>query len=203
MSTSLFCALTLGLLQPGAVEISAHMQGKALTVGETHSITFTWMVIDGVSVSEAGMPAPLIQIETPASVQLVGQVLETPKELSKNEFLRAPFERALESSSNAIEFKLLTEPSDGDQIAVNFIAYTKSGTKGSEFVRKRMVIPLAPSALGVETEIGDAAWSGNTFAKIGEKVKPLQLPRADGSEFDLNDWLGKTNIIITTYRAHW
>lgn len=203
MSTFLVCAMAMGLLQPGSVSISAQISAEKLNVGATHRIVFDWKTDAGASVSEAGMPAPLIQIEVPKCVELVGEVLESHKALAKNEFLHAPFERALTSDSTTIDFKLLAKPRAGDQVAINFIAYAKSSDGTSEFIRKRIAIPVAPAAKGAEVEVGDAAWGKNSFAKIGEKVKPITLPRADGSQLDLGDWIGKSNIIITTYRAYW
>ena len=39
--------------------------------------------------------------------------------------------------------------------------------------------------------------------KIGDKAPAFNLPRPDGTAFDVSQWLGKKNVIVTTYRAFW
>ncbi|GJM26465.1 MAG: hypothetical protein DHS20C16_28800 [Phycisphaerae bacterium] len=199
----LLCTMALGILQPNAIEISAKIDAEQLKVGETYHVTFDWDLPADASVENSGIPVPLIQIEVPKSIELVGEVLKEHKALAKNEFLHAPFERALESKSTRIEFKLLEAPTADDRIAINFVAYVDSEDGTSQFVRKRLAVPVVAHGAGVEVEVGDASWSGNGFVKIGEKVKAISLPQADGTQVDLAELIGKSNIIITTYRAFW
>ena len=203
MTMPLICALALGVLQPNAIEVSATINAEQLNVGETYPLTFNWNATTNASVNKAGIPVPLIQIDVPDSVELVGKVLTNHKELAGNEFLYAPFERALETESLTIDFKLVSAPTDGDQIAINFIAYATTSDGTSRFVRKRLAVPVVAHGKGAETEIGNASWGGNNFAKIGDKVEAIALPQADGTQVDLGELIGKSNIIITTYRAFW
>ncbi len=203
MTTQLMCMLAVGLMQPSAVELSARLNADELKVGETYQLEFNWDVASDAAVDQAGVPVPLIQIDVPDSVELVGKALKGHKELAKNEFLYAPYERALEAKSESIAFKLRSEPKLEDRIAINFIAYSTAADGSSQFVRKRIATPITANADGREVEIGDAAWGRNNFGKIGDKVKPFSLPQADGSQVDLGEMLGKSNVIITTYRAFW
>ncbi len=203
MTTQLLCTLAIGLLQPSAVELSAKFDADELKVGQTYQLEFKWDVTSESAVDQAGVPVPLIQIDVPDSIELVGKELKEHKELSKNEFLYAPFERALESKTESIEFKLISAPAAGDHIAINFIAYSTAKDGTSQFIRKRLAVPVVAKAEGKEVEIGDAAWGRNNFGKIGEQVKPISIPQADGTKVDLGDILGKSNLIITTYRAFW
>jgi hypothetical protein len=195
--------MALGILQPHAIEISAKIDAEQLNVGETYQITFDWDIVSDASVGQAGIPVPLIQIEVPTSVELVGRVLKEHKELAKNEFLYAPFERTLDSKSSKIDFKLVAVPADADRIAINFMAYVTLGDGTSRFVRKRLAVPVVAKGMGTEVEIGDASWSGNNFVKIGDKVAGIALPQADGTQVDLGEMIGKSNIVLTTYRAFW
>ena len=199
----MICTMAMGILQPIAIEISAKIGAEQLNVGETYQLTLDWDVASDAAINKAGIPVPLIQIDVPESVELVGPVLKKHKELAKNEFLYAPFERALESKSSKIEFKLVAAPADTDRIAINFMAYVTMEDGTSRFVRKRVAVPVVAKGIGADVEIGDASWSGNSLVKIGDKVKPISLPQADGSQVDLGQMIGKSNIVLTTYRAFW
>ena len=39
--------------------------------------------------------------------------------------------------------------------------------------------------------------------KVGDPAPDFELPAHDGSMVKLSDHLGKSNVIVTTYRAHW
>lgn len=195
--------MALAILQPDVVEISAKIEAETLQVGQTHVLSFDWDIPSKATIDQAGIPVPLIQIDVPDSVELIGKVLTEHKKLAKNEFLRAPYERAVETKSSKIEFKLIAPPKDGDQIAINFMAYATLADGAVRFVRKRLAVPVTAHAVGKEVAIGDASWGKNNLVKVGEKVKPISLPQADGTQVDLGDMLGKSNILITTYRAFW
>ncbi|HNO78801.1 MAG TPA: hypothetical protein PKN33_12145 [Phycisphaerae bacterium] len=203
MSMPMLCIMALGIVQPNAVEISARIDATDLHVGQSYTLTLNWDIASNSSVDQAGIPVPLIQIDVPKSVELVGKVLNEHKELAKNEFLRAPFERALESKSSNIDFKLIAAPKDSDQIAINFIAYATLEDGSVRFIRKRIAVPVIAEGGGKEVAIGDASWGDNSLVKIGEKVKGVSLPQADGTQVDLGEMIGKSNIVLTTYRAFW
>ena len=65
----------------------------ALTVGQEYEVVLDVQFNDGWSGSEAGIGAPILQINVPDSVELTGKVLTDYKALSRNEFLNEPFER--------------------------------------------------------------------------------------------------------------
>ncbi|NOX58142.1 MAG: hypothetical protein GXP29_04700 [Planctomycetes bacterium] len=203
MMTSFVCALTLGLATPVDVTISAKINADCSATGDPCSIELRYDVSTGASLTTAGLATPLIQIEIPDSVQLVGKVLDSHKELSKNEFLHAPFELAMDSNPATIEFKIIGEPKTSDRIAINFIAYAKGKADENTFIRKRIAIPVKAGGIGAEVAVGDGGWGKNGFLKIGDKVEAIELPRADGSVLKFSDHLGKSNVVITTYRAHW
>ena len=187
------------------IDISATLDAKSLVVGQEYEIQLTVSLAEGWSASAAGIPKPILEIDVPKSVQLSGKVLSEYRELSRNEFLQAPYERMIEVGSNVVQFTLTSEPNDGDRISLNIIAYLRHGEdENAFFVRKRLELPLKPGAAAQPGDSSNSNWGDDgSGLQIGEHAKPFALPRADGSTVTLDDYLGKTNIILTTYRAHW
>ena len=103
-----------------------------------------------------------------------------------------------------IGFKLRRRPSADDQFGLNILAYvgSKSGDE-SWFVRRRLTLPLKPNATAVPASPDVSDWGKEDLLQIGEPAAAFSLPTADGSTVSLDQYLGKKNIIVTTYRAYW
>ena len=202
--------LVLGLLcipmQPAneAVSISAKLDAENLPVGGPYEILVEFKLADGWSASEAGMPHPILQILVPESAKLEGEALRSQKELSGNEFLRAPYERLIDEQPTRVEFRLTKEPESGESFEFNVLAYvSRSDEDDSWFVRRRLALPLAPGAESKEASSDPSDWGKTKLLQLGDKAASFILPRADGSKVKLRDYRGKKNVVVTTYRAHW
>ncbi len=205
LSLAVVMCLAMQETSPNMINVSATLDAKSFVVGQAYEIQLTVSVAEGWSASAAGIPKPILQIDVPKSVQLSGKVLSDHRELSRNEFLRAPYERLIEVGSSVVEFTLTSEPSADDRIGLNIIAYVRQGEdEDAFFVRKRLELPVEPGATAQSGDSSTSTWGGEgSGLQIGDRAKPFALPRADGSTVTLDDYLGKTNIILTTYRAHW
>ena len=190
-----------------ALQVSARIEAEALEVGQEYDVVLEVGMEDGWSASNSGVPNALLQIQVPPSVELSGEVLKTHRELSRNEFLQAPFERLIEEKTTRIQFKLRQKPSKKERIRFNILAYTSSsGDDDHWFVRQRYSLKLKPGAKAKRSRKAKALrsdWGQQNELTLGEKIKPIGLPRADGSMVYLRKYLGKKNIIVTTYRAFW
>ncbi len=206
MNSVLLCWTLVGgtVALDEVVTVSAVIQADALEVGVRYNIELNVEVRKGWSASGAGIPAPLVQIKVPASAQLVGKVLTGRRALSRNEYLRAPFERQLDAKATKIPFTLKRKPNAEDHFVLNVLAYVSTADKASSrFVRRRLRIPLTPNAVAEQLPPDSSDWGVTDHLQIGEAAAPFTLPRADGSTVSLARFLGKQNVVVTTYRAHW
>ncbi len=190
-------------LPDDAVYLKARIRNAEIEVGQTYDISFQYGLKKGLNGGSAGMPNPILQIKAPASVTLTGDVLTTQKELSKNEFLQAPFERLVKGKKTKIGFTLDSEPQPGEEFSLTFIAYVRGRNEQFHFVRRRLTLSLAPKAKSAKAPPTPSNWGEVDTLQIGDKADPFELPKADGTKVVLTDYLGKKNIIVTTYRAHW
>jgi hypothetical protein len=190
---------------PAPLHVEATLPAETLAVGEAYDAALRVTLDDGWSAATAGIPAPILQIDVPACVELEGKVLTERRELAKNEFLDAPFERMLETGDNAIRFRLVSQPQAGDVIALNVVAYVREGDdEEAWFIRRRLHLPVEAGATAVEADAGDTTWGGERDTlHVGDAADAFTLPRADGSTISLGDYRGKKNVIVTTYRAFW
>lgn len=199
--------LLLAAAQPPAdvLTVSAELAADELKVGSTYEIVLRVAIADGWSASKAGGPALLLQIDVPPSVKLSGRVLTTYKELRKNEFLQAPFERLLKEREEHIEFQLTQQPEADEHIGLNILTYvTQDPTKDSFFVRRRLIVPVAARAKGAQSPPTDSSWGiDRDLLQIGDVASDFSLPKAFDPPIGLSNYLGQKNIIVTTYRAHW
>ena len=46
-------------------------------------------------------------------------------------------------------------------------------------------------------------WGRDTHLQLGEAADEFELPSSDGTLVSLSQFKGKSNVIVTTYRAHW
>ncbi len=202
MLLGLLCIPTLPADE--AVNVSARLDAENLLVGEPYEILVEFNMADGWSASGAGIPHPILQILVPASAKLAGDTLRSQKELSGNEFLRAPYERLIDEQPMRVQFRLTKEPAPGESFEFNVLAYvSRSDEDDSWFVRRRLKLPLAPGAESKEVSVDRSDWGKTKLLQLGDKATSFILPRADGSKVKLRDYRGKKNVVVTTYRAHW
>lgn len=157
---------------------------------------------DAWTAGDAGLPGFVIQLATPDGVTPAGNVLTDQRELAKNEYLQAPYERLVEGTDADIEFNVDGEPAG--PVAINVIAFL---TRDQEvtFVRRRIELPVEAGATGQTADPATRSDWGTDAAglQIGDKAPDFTLPRADGSTVTLSDELAQSNVIVTTYRAFW
>jgi hypothetical protein len=199
--------MTVSLLAspPGDVlTVTAQIAASKLEVGQDYAVELTINLKEGWNASQAGIPHPVLQIQVPSCVELVGKVLTSYNELKRNEFLQEPFERLIKDDTARIVFVLLKDPAPGDQFALNVLGYVSDGSKKeSYFVRRRLLIPVAPNALSMGTRPTVSDWGREDLLQIGHPAEPFELPTADGTLVSLAQYAGKKNVIVTTYRAFW
>lgn len=202
------CGLLISLLlctaplPDNAITISARIDAESLDVGKSYNIVLDLKLLDGISTSDAGIPAPIVQIDVPKSVTLEGKVLHEIRELAKNEYLQAPCERLVEEWPATIKFELKRKPSQNEQFHLNILAYVHTDDN-DYFVRRRIALPVVAGASSVSAAPTISDWGDGKTLQLGDKAIPFTLPRADGTKLRLAQYLGKQNIILTTYRAHW
>lgn len=208
--TVLLCA-ALAAAPPAdtPMSITATIEGDRLEVGRPASIELRIEIADAWSSAAAGIPRPLVQIGVPSSVTLEGDVL-TGRALMRNEFLQAPFERAVAPGTTTIGFTLDRSPEEHERIAINVVAYLAkdAAAEGDDpevrFVRRRVELPVRAGATATATTMAErSSYDAGGTLQIGDRVPPLELPRADGSTVALADALADGPVVVTTYRAFW
>ena len=207
MMQILACSLVLLVSQPpgDVLSISATLEADELSVGSNYEIVLKVEIKEGWSATAAGVPGPLLQIDVPPSVVLSGKVLTTQRELSRNEYLQAPFERLLKSEEEHIGFSLVKAPGADEQIALNIMAYvSQDPTVESFFIRRRFTLDVKPRAQAVGVVGVKSDWGiDKHLLQIGDAAEDFSLPKAFDPPIGLGNYLGQKNIIVTTYRAHW
>jgi len=187
------------------VPVYAFIAADSLEVGGEYELEIFVDLPAAANASESGAPAPFLQIDVPPSIQLGGRYLKTYKELSENEFLQEPYERLLKENPARIPFKVVAEPGEDERIALNILGYVKPG--GGErdfFMRRRFELPVEAGVDAEEVAAENSGWGvDEKLLKIGDQAVDFALPRADGTKVKLSDHLGKSNVIVTTYRAFW
>lgn len=196
--------------RPPALEAQASLPPGSLLVGETYSATLIVQLSPDsegreLSAAKAGVPGFLVQLDVPPSVELIGKAPGNLRELGKNNHLQEPFERMIDAFPAQIEFKLIGEPGPTETLGINLVGYLTPGeARKSNFVRKRLELPLTPGAASLEVKADKSNWGEDKkLLQIGSRASDFGVPRADGSELRLSHYLGEKNIIVTTYRAHW
>ena len=188
-----------------ALEISIALPETPLEVGGKYEIRVEVTLREGWSSSDSGIPKPILQIKAPKAVELSGKRLTKQRDLARNEYLQAPFERLIDDGAARIGFKLRRAPKPDDVFAFNVLAYVsrKGGDDNGWFVRKRFELPLRAGASATSVAVEPSDWGANRELQLGDKAAMFSLPRADGRKVVLRKLLGKKNIVITTYRAFW
>lgn len=197
-------AVLAGAASDDSVRVSATISAAALEVGKEYELVVNVEVGEDGSASSAGIPSPLLQILVPASVELVGKELKTRQELSQNEFLQAPFERALSELPAKIPFKIIKEPAGEDAFYLNVLAYvTPSKDAPATFLRRRLSLPVSANATSSEVSPTLSDWGKSKALQIGDKAGGFKLRSAAGGKVSLKSFRGKKNVVVSTYRAHW
>lgn len=187
-----------------SVRLSASLPLDAMEVGNEYEFVVDAAFPEGVSASDAGVPSTLLQIDVPPSARLTGRVLREQKELARNEYMRAPFERAVKTFPARIGFTLIDKPGPEEAFHINVIAYVSSGSEVSaRFMRRRLALRLSPGATAKQVEPIPSSWGGDPNLQLGDRAPDFTLPSADGTTTSLAQYLGKKNIVVTTYRAYW
>jgi hypothetical protein len=191
--------------QDHEVEVIAYLDAEEVKLGGTYEFVVAVSFPDGSDASKAGSPAPFLQLDVPKGIELTGPRLTTFKELSANEFLQKPYEQLLEDGEVSIPFKYASALGPGASIGINVVAYVAGKEKGSgSFFRQRLELPVFA---GAEALIGNwrkSNWGTNKeLLQIGSKAAAFLLPNAKGEMVSSESYLGKHNLIVTTYRAHW
>jgi len=204
MVYAMMAVLLFGGAPPAEVmRVSARIDAESLDVGKEYALVVRTSFAQGVSASGAGIPLPLIQLQVPASVKLVGKELTSLKELSKNEFLHAPYERVMRGHEDRIKFTVTAAARPGDAIAINVMAYVSDESANDAwFIRRRLNVPLSPGAESHEADANDSTWGADQTLKIGDAADDFALPQGDGATVSLKDFRGKF-VVACTYRAHW
>ena len=196
--------LILSALLPGAdVQTSAFIDADELVVGERYEIFLRVKLPENVLASEAGAPAPFLQLDVPPSVRLEGRYLETHDELARNEFLAEPYERLLQDELTKIPFTLVAEPKPDERIGLNVVAYLTAPDQAPSFFRTRLEQPVAAGDAERATKKRSTWGVDPDLWQIGDRVRAVSLPDAAGQSVDLGQWIGDKNVIVTTYRAYW
>ncbi len=200
--------MALGEVPTDVMTVSASIDAKRLRRTAEYEIVLDIEIAEGWSATDSGIPNPILQIEVPDSAKLSGKVIDSYKALSRNEFLMEPFERLVTPGSTTIAFKvkksIKKSAKSRESFGLSVLAYLKSPDDGqSYFVRRRVELPLAPKAVAAAGDPTDSKWGVQDTLHIGDKANDFSLPGADGSTRTLSEYLGKKNVIVTTYRAHW
>lgn len=205
MLISIAAALATVTVPQEEVSITARLDATELVVGGSYEVHVEVRFPEAIVASEAGAPAPFLQLDVPASVKLTGRALTTYKELAANEFIAEPYELLLEAETTAIPFELLAAPAPGESLGLNVLAYV-SRDDGSEptFLRRRLELAIAPGAAATEGDPTNSNWGRDEqLLQIGDKLEAFALPDADGIEVDVGEWIGAQKLVLSTYRAHW
>ncbi len=182
-----------------AFTLAGAMPADPLEVGREYTIPLTFTVAEGWSVSDAGLPGAILQVDVPPGVELVEARADAK---ARKRFLQAPHERMLAEGGNELTFKLTGKLAADAALSFNVLGYCSDGSR-VRFLRQRYRVPLKPGAALAETNVNPSTWGTDQGLQLGDKLPAYELPQADGSVIKLADYIGKSNIVITTYRAFW
>lgn len=191
--------LLLHLAEP--VTVTARLAADKLEIGPEYSFTVSVAVADGYTTTRTGGPPPILQIQAPPSIELIGAVRKSVAERSYRGFMYEPFARVIGPGSSTIRFTLRSPPAAGEAFGLNIVGYVAAGDGGpARFFRERRALPLAPSAEGQAAAAEPGAWSDEPILKLGDKAAPFVLKRFYQPDVSLTDFAGRP-LVITTYRS--
>lgn len=198
--------LALGAAGPGwdgdvapkdIVTFSASLSAERIEVGQTYTIDVVARPNPGYHI--AGKPVPLLlQMDVPASIEL------TPAKVQKGEHIQAPYEVTVEDGRRQVEFRVKSPVGPDDTVLINLVGYVASTAKDQAWlVRRRGRVAIRPGAKLILERANRNDWHDDTNLTIGDRAVPFKLPDKDGKIYDLEEHLGRKNIILITYRAFW
>ena len=206
MITTLCWTLALGAAGPGwdgdvapkdVVTFSASLSAERIEVGQTYTIDVVARPNPGYHL--AGPPVPLLlQMDVPASIEL------TPAKVKKGEHIRAPYEVTVEDGRRQVEFRVKSPLGPDDAVLINLVGYVETTAKDQAWlVRRRGRVAIRPGATLIPERADRNDWHDTANLTIGARAVPFKLPDKDGRIYDLEQHLGRKNIILITYRAFW
>ena len=77
------------------------------------------------------------------------------------------------------------------------------GSEDHHYFRRRLELPIKSGATSVEVDESNTHWGTHDTLVVGDDADDFTLPQYGGTEISLSDYIGKKNVIVTTYRAHW
>ena len=211
MITTLCWTLALGATGRGGegdvapkdiVTFSASLPAERIEVGGTYTIDVIAEANEAKGYRLAGLtrkPVPfLLQMKVPASIEL------TPAKVQKGEHIRAPHEVPVENGRRQVEFRVKSPVGPDDAVVINLVGYVETAAKDQAWlVRRRGQVTIRPGATLIPEPADRNDWHDASNLTIGARAVPFKLPDKDGKIYDLEQDLGRKNIILITYRAFW
>jgi len=190
---------------PDALTAGARLaRPEQMKKGASNTLVVRNEMKEGWSPSTAGIPNVIVQVKSPASVKLTGERETNLKKLSRAEFLRLPDERLSMDGKVEFPFEFVADPKPNERFEINLLAYVTNPDESDVwFVRKRIALPLTTGAESQPIDARDSSWGVGDELELGDHLPQPTLPRLEGEPLDLNRFIGKSNIVITTYRAYW
>ncbi len=203
LSVLLIAGSALGGPPGDGVVLEARMP-DAIQSGQELELIVGLRVADGWSASIEGSPGVLIQIDTPDGVELLGDRVTEFGQLARANFLELPWEREVEAGETVVPFSIGGDVASGATLGISAVVYLADADGENWFVRRRVELPISAGASeSADSQASASDWGENGTLAVGDEAQAFVLPRADGSEVDLSEHLGKNNVIVTTYRAFW
>lgn len=210
MNTTWTTTLSLALLAAPtaaadeAVAIRAWLEPGPLEVGAEGAFVVELEYGDGVHASEAGIPAPFLQLDVPDGVRLSERHITDLKELANNEYLQAPYERLMSDTRVRVPFELEAAPADGASVGIVLSGYVTTADDAF-YLRERLELPLREGARAVPGDDRDSSWGTDPgLLAIGDRVPDFELPGVGADErVRLSEELRRGHVLLTTYRAFW
>jgi hypothetical protein len=209
MNTTLTTTLSLALLavpaaaSDDAVSIRAWLEPGPLEVGAAGAFIVELEYSDGVHASEAGIPAPFLQLDVPEGMRLSERHLTDLKDLAKNEYLQAPYERLMSDPYVRVPFELDAAPAADATLGILVSGYVTT-VDDAFYLRERLELPLREGAQAEPGDDRDSSWgTDTTLLAIGDQVPDFSLPGVGDERVTLSEELQRGHVLLTTYRAFW
>lgn len=181
-----------------AVKLTAKLTADSLVVGQEYvlEVVAEPNAEKGYAFTGKRTPEPILQLRVPGCIERA--------KTRNREFLRSPYELKLDGGRGQVRFTLASKPSPGDAIILSLTCYVETDEKGSaRLVRRRGRIALKPGAWLTPVPIGRGDWQETSTFALGDQASSFKLPDKDGKILDLDDYLGKKNVLLVMYRAFW
>jgi hypothetical protein len=157
----------------------------------------------------AGLRKPVLQLEVPASVELLDGYKTEEERKERRDWLDfyfdRPYGRLVDSNRVEIPFRLVKEPAPGDEIGINLVTYLEGeDPEGARLVRLRLQLPVAADAVARKVAPDRSTWGDEDRMHIGSRAQAFALPSGWGDELGLEDFLGTGKpLFVMAYRSDW